>query len=133
MMAACVCTRLWRDEDGASAVEFSIVGSLFIVLMLAVLQLGWALQVRNEMSQASDRAARFVMLAPETSDTAFEAKVYDTFTGFDPDRLSVDVGEMTQGTAEFRTLQVEYSLPISVPGIPLTAITLSQSRRIPVL
>ena len=125
--------QLWRDQNGAGAVEFSIVGSLFIVLVLGVVQLGWTLQVRNEMSRAADQATRLVQLAPETSDADFEARVYSSLAGYDPDRLEVDVGETTVGTVEFRTLYVEYGLPVSIPGVPLSVITLSQSRRIPVL
>jgi hypothetical protein len=85
------------------------------------------------MSRAADQATRLVQLAPETSDAAFEAKVYSTLADYDPDRLEVEVGEMTLGTTEFRTLHVEYGLPVSIPGVPLSVITLSQSRRIPVL
>jgi Flp pilus assembly protein TadG len=125
--------QLWRDQNGAGAVEFSIVGSLFIVLVLGIVQLGWALQVRNEMSRAADQATRFVQLEPDTSDAEFEARVYSTLADYDPDRLEVDVGETTVGTMEFRTLYVEYGLPVSIPGVPLSVITLSQSRRIPVL
>ena len=133
--AACwrAAKRLWHSDNGASAVEFSIVGSIFVVLVLAVVQLGWVLQVRNDMSQAADQAARSVMLEPDTDDSAFEAKVYDALADYDPDRLDVEVGEMTVGTADFRTLHVQYDFPISVPGLPLSVFTLSQSRRIPVL
>ena len=128
LQAACRC-----DERGSSAVEFSIVGSLAVALVLAILQLGWALQIRNDISQAADQAARYVMLTPEASDSALEAKVYSTLAGYDANRLDVDVGEMTVGTAEFRTLTVEYDLAVTIPGFPVSAITLSQSRRIPVL
>ena len=124
---------VWPDENGASAVEFAIVGSIAVALVLAVVQLGWALQIRNDISQAADQAARFVMLAPDTSDSALEAKVFGTLADYDPERLNVDIGEMTVGTAEFRTLTVEYGLAVTIPGFPVDAITLSQSRRIPVL
>jgi len=124
---------VWRDQDGASAVEFSITGSLAIALVLGVIQLGWALQIRNDISQAADQAARFVMLTPEASDSALEAKVYSALTEYDAERIDVEIGEMTVGSAEFRTLSVEYGLAVTIPGFPLNAITLSQSRRIPVL
>ena len=127
------CRAIWRDQHGASAVEFSIVGSLAIALVLGIIELGWALQIRNDMSQAADKAARFVLLTPDASDSAFEAKVYSALAEYDAERIDVEVGEMTVGTTEFRTLSVEYELAISVPGFPVTAVTLSQSRRIPVL
>jgi Flp pilus assembly protein TadG len=114
-------------------VEFSIVGSLAVALILGVIQLGWALQIRNDMSQAADQAARFVMLVPEASDSAFEAKVYSALSEYDAERIDVEVGEMTVGATEFRTLAVEYDFSLSIPGFPVSAITLSQSRRIPIL
>ena len=51
--------RLWRDEGGASAVEFAIVASVLITLCIAILQFGWALQIRNALSRAADQDVRY--------------------------------------------------------------------------
>jgi Flp pilus assembly pilin Flp len=80
---------LRRDEAGASAVEFAIVGSILIAMLLAVLQLGWALQIRSEMARAADQAVRQVMLDPDTDDEEFEAEVAKALSGYEPSGSSL--------------------------------------------
>ncbi|MDQ0642146.1 TadE/TadG family type IV pilus assembly protein [Microbacterium murale] len=62
----------WReaaaDERGSSPVEFVLVGSLLTVLTLAVLQLGFAVYVRNVVHDAAVEGAHYAALA----DTALE-------------------------------------------------------------
>ncbi len=123
----------WRDEDGAGAVEFAIVGSVLIALMLGIIQLGWALQLRNELGKAADHAVRHVLLEPTAGDAEFEQTVRDYANdhGYDADRLSVNAGETTVGNTDFRTLSIAYDMTLSIPGLPISLVTLSVSRRTP--
>ena len=125
--------KLWRDEDGASAVEFAIVASVLITFCMGILHLGWALQIRNELAKAADEAVRFVALYPESDDTEFENEAKDALAGYAEDRLQVDAGAMTVGTTDFRTLTVEYDMAVWIPGFSQNALTLSVSRRTPAL
>lgn len=52
-----------RDESGSAAVEFTLVGVLLTTLVLAVVQLGLALHVRNTVLDAAAEGARFGALA----------------------------------------------------------------------
>ncbi len=126
--------RFRRDESGASAVEFGFVGSILIVCMLGVIQFGWALQMRNDLGKAADEAIRFVMLAEDPVDDAdFEGKVteYAERFGYDEDRLTVDAGTLVVGGNDYRTLDIEYEMPLSIPGFPMSVATLGVSRRTP--
>ena len=125
--------RYGRDEDGASAVEFAIVGSILIAILLAVVQLGWALQIRSEMARAADQAVRQVMLDPETDDEEFEAAVAKALASYDEERLAVQAGQTTVGASNFRTVQVDYDLPLAIPGFRPSLVTLSITRRTPLL
>ena len=120
------------DERGASAVEFAIVGSILITILLAVLQFGWALQIRSELARAADQAVRHVMLNPETDDAAFEAEVAKALASYDKRRLAIEAGQITVGTSDFRTVSIDYDLPIGIPGFP-ALVSLSVSRRTPLL
>jgi Flp pilus assembly protein TadG len=44
--------RFAADERGATAVEFSLVIGLIVVLLLGILQVGMALMQRNQISHA---------------------------------------------------------------------------------
>lgn len=52
-----------REDSGSAAVEFVMVGALLTVLTLAVLQLGFALLLRNTVADAASEGARFAALA----------------------------------------------------------------------
>jgi Flp pilus assembly protein TadG len=54
--------RLTRD-DGSAAVEFVLVGVLLTALTLGVIQLAFALHVRNTLLDAAAEGARFAALA----------------------------------------------------------------------
>lgn len=55
-----------RDEDGASPVEFVLVGTLLTVLTLGVLQFGLAVYVRNVVHDAAVEGAYHAALADTT-------------------------------------------------------------------
>ncbi len=50
-------------NSGSAAVEFSLVSALLVVLFLAVLQLGLALEVRNTLVAAAAEGARYAAAA----------------------------------------------------------------------
>lgn len=119
------------DEEGTAAIEFAVVGSLFAVLALAVLQFGWALQVRNQLALVADEAARTVMIDPDRTDTALKADVQAKLSRYDSDRLSVTTGEETVGSMTIRKLRISYAFELAIPGVPSDVLGLSVSRRIP--
>jgi Flp pilus assembly protein TadG len=123
--------RLRGDQGGAVAVEFAIAGSLFIVMLIGTLQLGWALQVRNQMTKAADRAVRYVLLNPQADDATFKAEASKALRGYDPKRLVVTVGQATVGTTTYRTLNLSYNVPLYIPGASADLLTLKVSQWAP--
>jgi hypothetical protein len=53
----------WRDDAGSAVAEFTMVAFVLTVLVLAVIQLGLALLVRNTVLDAASEGARFAALA----------------------------------------------------------------------
>src|SRR5690606_21916566 len=51
------------DDRGSAVVEFVLVSGMLVLLVLAVLQLGLALHVRNALIAAAGEGARFAALA----------------------------------------------------------------------
>lgn len=49
---------LWRDERGATAVEFAVVGALFFTMMLAVVEFGLMMFTSIALESAVQEAAR---------------------------------------------------------------------------
>lgn len=57
-----------RGESGSAPAEFVMVGALLTVLTLSVLQLGFALHIRNTVQDAAGEGARFAALADNRLD-----------------------------------------------------------------
>ena len=123
---------LRRDEEGASAVEFAIVCSIFIAMCIAIVQFGMALQIRNDLAQAADRGARLIVLNPDATDQDLETQVEALLASYNSANLLVDVGEATINSIEYRTVTINYQIQIAIPGLPLNVMTLNASRQVPV-
>ena len=124
---------LQRDERGASAVEFAIVSSIFIVLCIGIIQLGSVLQVRNDLAQAADRGARLIVLDPEATDESIETQVEALLASYDSTSLAVDVSGETVGSTDYRIVTIDYQMQISIPGFPINVLTLNASRQVPII
>ncbi|WP_146339324.1 TadE/TadG family type IV pilus assembly protein [Nesterenkonia sp. NBAIMH1] len=61
-----------RDEEGSAPVEFTMMASLVVIVVLAVVHLGLALHVRNTMIDAASTGARFGALADRTPEDGAE-------------------------------------------------------------
>jgi Flp pilus assembly protein TadG len=122
-----------RDERGTTALEFAIVGTLFTGLCLAILQLGWALQVRNEMAKAADQAVRYVLLNPTADDASFKEQIYTALRNYNRSKLNVVTGQTVVGANTLRVLTVRYDFALSIPAFPANLVTLRVSRRAPKL
>lgn len=126
-------TRRARDEGGAAAVEFALVGSLFVILMVAILQFGWALYILNDLGHAADASARLAMIKSDAPDGDLQARARANLGRYDQDSVAVNVGLDESGAVDVRTIDVQYPLRLSIPGLPIDVLTLSVSRRVPVL
>ncbi|MEW1963215.1 TadE/TadG family type IV pilus assembly protein [Microbacterium sp. NPDC077644] len=76
------------EDRGSSPVDFVLVGALLTALTLAVLQLGFAVYVRNVVHDAAVEGAHYAALADTTLDDgaertrlAISRAVGDAFTG----------------------------------------------------
>ncbi|WP_342236293.1 TadE/TadG family type IV pilus assembly protein [Inquilinus sp. OTU3971] len=123
--------RLLRNQTGAAAVEFAIIGMALIVLMLGLIEVGRGLYLRNALAQAVDVGARNALVHADMTDTALEDQVRAAFTGSEPDLLQVTVGTETVDGITFRTVALSYPLTLLVPGLAGTSTTLGMTRRIP--
>ena len=54
--------RLWRDSSGAAALEFALLAPEFLFTILAIFELGTVLTMQNDLDNATQSAARQVMI-----------------------------------------------------------------------
>jgi Flp pilus assembly protein TadG len=67
--------RLVEARGGATAVEFALVLPVFTLLVMGVIQFGWAQHSAGSVRFALEQASRALLLNPSMSDTALQALV----------------------------------------------------------
>lgn len=123
--------RLRRCESGTAAIEFAVIALILILVCLGTIEFGRAFFLRNEMSYAADFAARKILTDPTITDAKLDEAVRAAFTGLDPEAVTVTIGSETANGLAFRTVSMEYSMTLLVPGLTEDPVLLSLSRRIP--
>jgi Flp pilus assembly protein TadG len=114
--------RFAADQSGASAVEFSIVVTVFIVASMGVVELGRAYQVRNELAYAADIGGRRLSVMvnnPTINPSNYAAEIKNeitaTFQGYDADKLSVAVTAESLDGVTFQKLTLKYPMNVFIP------------------
>ncbi|MCC5986154.1 MAG: pilus assembly protein [Pararhodobacter sp.] len=120
--------RRWRDEAGAAAVEFSIVGLLAIVLCVGTVEFGRALHIANELSFAADRGARLVLLDPQVSDEQVVAEIRNNLGLANSDGLEILT---SNGSPTARGLSVSLPLTLIIPTFGTAGFRVSVQRMVP--
>ncbi len=128
-MWADAAARLGRDTSGASAVEFAIVGAVFIMLSLGVIEFGRAFLVRNSLADAADVATRTALLDRSAPDAKIEASARAAFDA-KKDALQVSFRTETFGGVTFRVMTLSYPFTLLVPAVSSSPLSLTVTRRI---
>lgn len=67
--------RIYRDEKGAMAVEFALLGPIFLLMFVGVLQVGIALQNYNALRGLSADVARYAMVQYQTGNDLSNSQI----------------------------------------------------------
>ena len=101
-------SRLWRERKGSAAVEFAIVGPVFLAMMFSIFEIGWHYYVTSIVDASATNAARLIrtgQIQEATSDADLQYDlIYDEICdvlqhfGACEDRLTVEVETFTSFT-----------------------------------
>jgi Flp pilus assembly protein TadG len=127
--------RLLREENGASALEFSIVGSLLIFSTVSLLVFGIVMKTRSELNYAAGVAERWILLNPSASETKVEEVAKDAFQGGNDELLTVTAPTTTElvGTVSYRRITITYPVTLEAPGLPVRSFDIEVSRLVPMV
>jgi Flp pilus assembly protein TadG len=89
-----------RGEDGAAAVEFAIVATLFFMLVFGIIDFGFAFHSWNNAANAAREGARKAAVDP--SEANIKARTLAAASTLDPAKLTIEVF-CKRGTAPFTT------------------------------
>lgn len=108
------------DQRGSSPVEFVLVGALLTALTLAVLQIAFAVYVRNVVHDAAVEGAHYAALADtELSEGADRTRAIITRAVGQPYAEDVAVGQDASLGHESAVIRVRTTLPVlGLIGVP---------------
>lgn len=123
--------RFKSKEQGATLVEFSIAGAVFLVAVFAVIEFGRALWVHNALADAARRGARYATMHAEGDAGAVRnVAVYGNEGGtgepmvpnLTPDNVTVDYSEFTlnRGTVTVGITEYQFQFVIPMVGTSIT-------------
>ncbi len=121
-----------RDQRGVAAVELAIVLPLFLMVVLGTLELGRALESRNDMSHALSRAVRVLNLDSEKTPSAIAA-LLSTYVDHNAGALSVSVSSATISEIDYMTISVNFPFQVRIPFSSFSTITLGVETVAPVI
>jgi Flp pilus assembly protein TadG len=116
---------------GATAVEFAIVSSVLIALLIGTVDFGRTLFTQHQISSLADEAARKVLLNPDISSATLESELRAEFTAGDSDDLTVAATTESAGGISYRVVTVGFPMTLFIPGLDSDTVSLSVTRRVP--
>ena len=78
---------VWKDRNGATAIEFAFVALPFFALVLATIEVGLAFFVNRMVDNAVVNASRLIRTGQTTDSTVTQAEFKAEICGFMPDIL----------------------------------------------
>lgn len=122
--------RFLCDRRGASAVEFALVAPLFLMLLFAVWEFGWALHNAASVNYALEEASRELMLDPDLTAAELQTAVQNRIDDIGSGSVSVTLVRSTVGGVNFAEATSTYVHEVLVPFIPQDALTLQSTVRV---
>ena len=122
-----------RDRQGGSAIEFSLLVTLLLPLLLGGFQLGLALHYGESVRWALETSARTLVLSPNTSASDLKTQMLTLLTEV-PSASNVQVGlalDSTNPQAKVTHATSSYSYPLSIPLLPTYNLTFNAAVAVP--
>ncbi len=136
--------RLFRERQGSAAIEFALIGPIFITMFMGVLQIGIGMQNYNAMRGISADVARYAVVNYQTANRLSTSQLEDYARsvaasppyGLTRSRLTANVStastQRVAGATEY-TVTLTYSVPSVLGIMGMQDIPLNYARPIFVL
>lgn len=133
--------KLIRSQSGAAIIEFALLGPLFLMMLIGVLQVGIYLQNYNAVQSLASDSARYVMVEYQKTNTLNDEQIRSVMLGMstnspyllNPDRLDIIVdrsgASRVNGAIEI-DMELRYQLTDFIPGVELPLSIISYSRSV---
>ncbi|WP_323784643.1 TadE family protein [Thalassovita sp.] len=123
-------SRFLSKEDGTAALEFAIVGSTYLLMLVALLDVARGFYLHNKLDFAADKIARQVLMDPNAN--ANSVDMPPSLDGFDPALLEVVMQQVTIAGHDFQNLTLYYPMSMLTPLLHVNLVDLEINRLVPI-
>ena len=113
------CSRFRSSQEGAAAVEFALVCSVFFTLVIGIFNLGWALYCGADVRHGIERGSRIYLSNPSATDSQFRSRVasYLEVTNVSAVGTTITRESVAGGQASVARITWTYSYGLSIPFV----------------
>jgi Flp pilus assembly protein TadG len=122
--------RLLSDSSGATAVEFALVATPLLLLILGVLDFGRLYWSRNQLEFAAEEAGRYAMANHSATMTEITNYAKSRLAGLDPSAVTATAATDTADGITFVTVALSYQFQF-IPFVTYVTPTLTGRSRVP--
>jgi Flp pilus assembly protein TadG len=123
----------WKDDDsGATAVEFAIVGPIFLIMLIGIVQLSIAYFHGSSVQWAVDRAMRTAMVDADITSTEVENLIAASLGDINPPEIELTFSIDTSGEIHLAHVVANYEIPVQILFMPEFAVEFSVEAYVPV-
>jgi Flp pilus assembly protein TadG len=126
--------RLWRNQRGATAVEFALVAPIFLIMAFGVVEMARAMFIKSALQFAVEETSRYALVNTSVSTTTLSTYANTSLSnsGANITGASFSVVQETTGSRTFMSITGTYNFTVLVPLVPIPDVTLSAKSRVPV-
>lgn len=122
--------RFARGEDGVAALEFAIVGSFYMLMLVTLLDVARGFYLHNKLEFAADKITRQMLMNPNA--TIGTINIPPSLDGFDPNLLVVETEVVSVAGAAFQNLSLYYPMSMLTPLLNIDLVDLKIQRLVPI-
>ena len=122
--------RFWRDQQGASAMEFALASPVLVLILAGIAQLGILFMANAGLKNAVAEGARYATIYPRPTNTQIQGVISSRRFGLTAANLSTPT--LTPGVADganYLDVSASYTVNLNFVFFNINGITLTETRR----
>lgn len=121
-----------RDTRGAAAVEFAIVGAVFVILCMGLIDFGRNFDLQGRVNHAADVAARTLFLDKSVNPAQLATRINAAFPTLGFDRMTVTMSDTSISARPYKRVTLSVPITFLTPGVFRRNGTITVERLVPV-
>jgi Flp pilus assembly protein TadG len=111
--------RFHADRSGGAALEFALLGPVFLMFIIGFFQVAWAMYCATSVRYALHNSARALVLNPSMDQTTFQNMVKSAATPLAAENISVSLTKTSPSNGlQLSSATATYTYQIIIPFMP---------------